>query len=423
MQVAPVLESDATSARDAHAALLLEAGRVLLEYNESSGEIVRTLKSTANALGEDVIDVALTYRGIAISLPGVAPALKTIHELRFNAAVQERTHGLLIRLRRGELDAPAALAELGRVESETRRNNRWAVAALLGAAAASFACILGADAGAMAVTAIATSLGLLLRQALGRRHFALLTLPLSASLLGAVLAGIAIRLGWTRSPALAVIVPALMVVPGPHFLNSMFDLIDNEVTMSISRLWLAAGVLVAAGLGVVIGMELAVPSDFFTRGSAEGFKLNLVSDMVLAGIAACGFAAFYNVKWNRLWMVAVGGMAGHGLRFFLLHAGLRLELATCLGGVMVGIVAAWMARSGKAPIAVLAFAGAVTMIPGLALYRALGGILQIAGAADGGDPALVAKTLGSGFQGSLAVCGLALGLIVGSRAMTALARR
>ena len=121
-------------------------------------------------------------------------------------------------------------------------------------------------------------------------------------------------------------------------------------------------------------------------------------------------------------MVAAGGMAGHGLRFLLIQKGFRLETATCLGGLMVGIVSAWMSRSSKAPLAVLAFAGAVTMIPGVSLYRALGGILQIAGATDGGDPSLVAKTLGNGFQGSLAVGGLALGLIVGSRAVTAIGR-
>jgi len=213
-----------------------------------------------------------------------------------------------------------------------------------------------------------------------------------------------------------------MVVPGPHFLNSMFDLIDNEMTMCIARLGLAAGILTASALGVVIGMELAVPEDYYTHGSAAAFQLNLLTDMILAAIAAIGFAAFYNVRWSRLWMVAIGAMAGHGLRFLLIQRGVRIDLATCLGGLTVGIIAAWMSQRSKAPLAVLAFAGAVTMIPGVTLYRALGGILQIAGATDGGDPSLVAKTLGNAFQGSLAVSGLALGLIVGARAVTALSR-
>ncbi len=228
-------------------------------------------------------------------------------------------------------------------------------------------------------------------------------------------------MGWTRSPDLVVIVPALVVVPGPHFVNGMFDLIDNGITMSISRLSLAAGILSAAALGAVIGMELAVPTPYSSQGGAAGLHLNVVSDTVPAGIATSGFAAFYNVQWGRLWMVAAGGMAGHGLRFLTLHAGMRQELATCLGGLTVGIVAGWMARSSKAPVAVLAFAGAVTIIPGLTLYRALGGILQIAGATDCGDPSLMAP-MGNGFSGALSVSGLALGLIVGSRLVTAVCR-
>src|SRR5689334_18617791 len=102
---ASTLASADTTARPAHAEVLLEAGRILLEYNESSGEIVRTLKETAKALGDSPPHLALTYRGIALSVPGAAPALKTVDELRFNAAVQERTHQILSRLRRHEIDA------------------------------------------------------------------------------------------------------------------------------------------------------------------------------------------------------------------------------------------------------------------------------------------------------------------------------
>src|SRR5260221_12084550 len=86
-------------------------------------------------------------------------------------------------------------------------------------------------------------------------------------------------------------------------------------------------------------------------------------------------------------------MAGHGLRFLALQLGCWLEVATFLGGLTVGAVAARMARSSKTPVAVIAFAGAVTMIPGLSLYRPLGGALELARQAERTDPGMVAKTL------------------------------
>jgi uncharacterized membrane protein YjjP (DUF1212 family) len=417
----PAVESGGMSPRRLHTKLLLQAGRLLLEHNESTGVIHRALTTTARALTEEVCYLVVSYRGVAVSLGAEEPALEAVAELRYNAAVQARVHDILGQVRRGDLDPPAALACLGGVEADTPRHSPWLAAPALGVAAAALAALLGADVGAAAVVAVATGLGLLARRELGRRHFSLLALPLAAALVGAVLGGLAIRLGWTRSPELALIVPALMVVPGPHLINGLFDLIDNFVPMSLSRLGLAAGILLASALGIVLGVELTLPDPVFAEAGADAGHLNLVADVVLAGIVTCGFAVFYNTAWPHLWMAAVGGMAGHGLRFLALEAGCRLEAATFLGGLTVGAVAAWMARSSKTPVAVLAFAGAVTMIPGLSVYRALGGALQLTRSPDLSDPAMMAGTLGNALQACLIVSGLALGLLVGARAVLALA--
>jgi uncharacterized membrane protein YjjP (DUF1212 family) len=398
--------------------LLLQAGRLLLEYNESSGEVLRTLTATARSLTDEPCHVAITYRGVAIFLAGDSPTPETVKELRYNVAVQMQVHQVLDGVRRGALDASSALSSLKRVEAETPRQSRWLAALLLGAAAASFAQILGADPGATVVAGVAACAGLLARQELGRRHFSLLALPLTAAFIGAVLGGLAIRLGWTRSPELVVIVPALMLVPGPHLINGLFDLIDNQVPMSLSRLGLATGILLASALGIVLGVELIDPTRD-ESGSAAG-SLNLVSDMVLAGIATCGFAVFYNTPWRQLWMVAPGGMAGHGLRFLALEAGVRPEAAAFLGGLTIGAFSAWLARRTRLPVAVIAFSGAVCMIPGLSLYRALGGAVQLARLADEAPAELIARTLGNAFQGCLVVCGLGLGLVVGARVLLAL---
>jgi uncharacterized membrane protein YjjB (DUF3815 family) len=212
-----------------------------------------------------------------------------------------------------------------------------------------------------------------------------------------------------------------MLVPGPHLINGLLDLIDNHVPMSLSRLGLATGILLASALGVVLGVELTLPGPILTEQGGRADHLNLVSDVALAGIVTCGFAVFYNTAWRQLWMAAVGGMAGHGLRFLALEGGCRLEAATFLGGLTVGAVSAWMARSSKTSVAVIAFAGAVTMIPGLSVYRALAGALQLARSPDGADPDVVAGTLGNALHACLVVSALGLGLLLGARAVQALA--
>jgi uncharacterized membrane protein YjjB (DUF3815 family) len=127
---------------------------------------------------------------------------------------------------------------------------------------------------------------------------------------------------------------------------------------------------------------------------------------------------FYNTTWGQVGMAAVGGMAGHGLRFLALEVGGSLVVATFLGGLAVGIVSAWIARSSKTPVAVIAFAGAVTMMPGLHVYRALAGALQLARLTNETDPTAMAGTLGNALQGCLVVSGLVLGLILGTRVVS-----
>jgi uncharacterized membrane protein YjjP (DUF1212 family) len=411
------------SRRRVQTELLVQAGRLLLEYNESTAAIDRALKQTAGALTGESCTVAVSYGGVSVALAEEVAAPRPVREFRYNAAVQARVHGILAHVRRGEVEASAALAALGGVEAETPRQPRWLAVATLGSAAASLAGLLGADLGAAAVAAVATGLGLLARQEVGRRHVCLLAQPLTAAFIGAVLGALAIDRGWTGSPELALIVPALMLVPGPHLINGLLDLIDNYVPMALARLGLATGILLASALGVVLGIEVTDLGPLPSEHAGTADHLNLVSDMALAGIATCGFAVFYNTAWRHLWMATAGGMAAHGLRFLALEVGCTPEAATFLGGLTVGAISAWMARISSTPVAVIAFAGAVTMIPGLSLYRALAGALQLARTPDAADSGVVVATLGNALHGCLVVSALALGLILGARALLALTRQ
>jgi uncharacterized membrane protein YjjP (DUF1212 family) len=343
-----------------------------------------------------------------------------VEELRYNTAVQARVHQILGQVRAGRLEASAALARLRTAEADTPRYPRLLSAVVLGVAAACLARLLGADGGAAAVAAVATAVGLLARQELGRHHFSLLALPFTAALIGSVAGGLAIRLGWTRSPDLAVVVPALMLVPGPHLINGLLDLIDNHLPMSLARLGLAGGILLAAAAGVALGAELSLPDLGAPDRPADLGRLTFITDAALAGVVTCGFAMFYNTTWRVLGMATVGGMTGHGVRFLALEAGAGLLAATVLGGLTVGAIAALLARRFRTPVAVIAFAGAVTMIPGLNLYRALAGALWLARLPDLSDAGGVTAMLSNAVQAGLVIGGLTLGLAVGASVVLAL---
>jgi uncharacterized membrane protein YjjP (DUF1212 family) len=404
-------------ARRAQLELLAHAGRLLLEYNESAGEIHRALAATARALTGDDCGVAVSYSGLAVTLAGEGPLLMPVRELRYNTAVQTRLHAILRQVRRGELDAAAALVRLHAVEADSPKHPPGVVMVLLGVGAAALAGLLGADAGAVSVAALSTSLGLPVRSWLHRRRFSLLALPLAAAFVGALLGGAAIRFGWTSTPGLVLIVPCLMIVPGPHLINGLLDLVDNHVPMSLARLGLAAGILLAAGLGLLVGVRLTLPDLPEVKLNFGNDQLNLVTDMLLAGLVTCAFAVYYNAAWSLVRLAIVGGMIGHGLRFLALESGWTLEAASFVGGFAVGLVAAWMARSSKTPLAAIAFSGAVTMMPGLQMYSALRGALQLAQRKTDAAADVVTATLANGFQAAAVAGALALGLVVAARAV------
>jgi uncharacterized membrane protein YjjB (DUF3815 family) len=217
-----------------------------------------------------------------------------------------------------------------------------------------------------------------------------------------------------------VIVPSLMLVPGPQIINGLFDLIDNYLPMSLARLGLAAAILLASALGIVLGIELVLPGPLSAESAVRVDHLNVFSDMLLAGIATCGFAVIYNAGWAQVGMAVVGGMAGHGLRFLAMDFGCWPEAATLLGGFAVGVVTGWIARSNRTPVALIAFAGAVTMMPGLQIYGALQGGLQLARLKSAADLTSLGETLGDASQAFLVVAALVVGLVVGARLVFAL---
>src|SRR4051812_48813271 len=149
--------------------LLVHAGRLLLEYNESTEAIHRALEATAGVLTDQACHVAVFYGGVAVSLAGEAPVLLPLRELRYNNAMQARVHAIRGGGGRRGMDAAEALTRLGKVEADTPRHPRRVAIPVFAAAAASLAGLLGADAGAVTVTGLSAGLGLLARQELGRR--------------------------------------------------------------------------------------------------------------------------------------------------------------------------------------------------------------------------------------------------------------
>ncbi|MEC5400216.1 threonine/serine ThrE exporter family protein [Uliginosibacterium sp. H1] len=394
-------------------ALLQLAARLLLTYNLRTHQLRDRLQSLAHKLGLSV-QVSILYRSINIFVADGPILHAQTAELRINVAIASRVLSILDDIEADHIDVAEGLRRLQEAESTAERHPRWILALIFGLAASALAALLSADMAGMVVTGVSSALGLLLRQEMGKRHMMLLSLPFSAAFVGSVLGGIVILMEWTSTPGICLIVPALMLVPGPHLINGLYDTLENHLQTGMARLFLALGILLAAALGIFLGAWLVLGATVVPPWQGPAQPIPLWMDVVLAGVASCGFGAFYNAPWRVLWTSIACGMVGHGVRYLSLLEGISLPVSTLFACVAIGVMAAVMSRRLRVPFAAVAFAGAVPMMPGVLFFQSFGGAMQIAMAGPGAHLALISHTASALLHALLVVGAMGLGLLLGA---------
>jgi uncharacterized membrane protein YjjP (DUF1212 family) len=393
--------------------ILQLTARLLLEYSARTDTINRYVGRLAKHL-ELSVSCYVGYREVILFVGDRECSHVQVPELRLNAAISLLTSHVVDDYCADRISLETAVERLENADSKPPEYGRWLLALIFGLGASALAWILRADWGTIAVSGVSSGLGLVARKALGKRHIAFFMLPFTAALIGALLGGIAIRAGWTQTYGICLIVPALMLVPGPHLILSVQEMLENHMQAGIARLGLAVTILVAAALGVLVGVRLTLGTPGLMAAPSAAVQLTLPLDIVLAGLAACAFGAFYNTPRRVLWSAVICGMIGHGIRYAGMEQGMSQVLATLLGCLAIGIVAMITTDWARLPFASVAFAGAVPMMPGVFIYESFAGALGVSAAGRGADPALLAATLALFVKAAFIVGAMAIGLLVGA---------
>ena len=313
------------------------SARLLLEYNVRSKALERRIERIAQHVGVNVQTV-VGYREVTLAVADGRDLRARAPELRINVAVSAGALHVIDELCLNRIGLDEATKSLEALERLAPRHGRWLVAVLFGLAASAIAWLLRADLGAIAVSGVSSALGLIVRQELARQSVMLFAQPFAAGLIGAALGGLAVRQGWTETPGFCLIVPALMLVPGPHLINGVHDMLENHMQTGLCRLALAMSILIATALGVALGGWLTLGPATLSTAPSEAIRMTLPLDAALAGVAACGFGAFYNAPWRVLWVSIVCGVVGHGLRYVSLDH-LSVEISTLFACLAIGLIA------------------------------------------------------------------------------------
>ncbi len=218
--------------------VLLDIGSLLMSNGATTHRIRTTIDRIAETFGYNA-DMLITNRALTLSLSSEN------NEELFNSLKRTSPHGVNYRIVSGisrmswrvvqeNWDLPQIKKELERLTSLTPYP-RILLLSLVGLAGASFCRLFGGDGLEMAVTFMATFIGLIVRQEATRMEFNPYLCVFFASFTSSLLAGFFRKFGIGNTMEHAFAASVLFLIPGVPLINCFSDLIDGNILNGMVR--------------------------------------------------------------------------------------------------------------------------------------------------------------------------------------------
>ncbi|QQR91979.1 MAG: threonine/serine exporter family protein [Myxococcales bacterium] len=141
--------------------------------------------------------------------------------------------------------------------------------------------------------------------------------------------------------------------------------------------------------------------------------LTFLEKGIWLGLAAIGFAILFNVPRRTLKVIFAIGALGGLIKFLMLKFGINVTIASLAGAVTVGMVSRYAAHLQHAPPMVFAIPAVIPMVPGVAIYRMMLGLMRLTKSVNTDNyNQIIAQTIHAGLTASFILLSLALGVAI-----------
>lgn len=236
---------------------IIRAATLMLEFGAESRLVEQTAQRMGTALGVRSVEISLIPSAIVLTTLTSNQSVTTTrraHHKPINMSIVYDVQKICIDLEKNPYSVETVIQQLKDIQPNYY--NRWLIVVMVGLACASFAYLRGADWTAFAITLLASSIGMFIRQELAKRQFILIITFGITAFFVTLIASLSYINNISATPSIALSSSVLLLVPGFPFVNSFLDAMKGYLSMGWGR-WMQASLLtLATSMGIIFAMSI-----------------------------------------------------------------------------------------------------------------------------------------------------------------------
>lgn len=374
--------------------LLLRTGQLLVESAADTNRIVRNMNRVAAFLGlpEEHLHIYVQFNMLMVNLSDDEHSFTKFQRCNKHG-INMTTISLISKLSwkaiRQDYSIEQYAQELEEIANRPRNYTPVQVAIGTGFACGGFCIQFGCDWTAFFYASFAAAIGMYLRGLMLRKGLNNYMGIAIAAFISTVIAWATTYLpsSWTDTPLHPLLACALFIVPGVPLINFVDDMLDNYIQVGLTRAINTFLMIVAMSFGIAFFLKLSNfdLTQFYTIPMIP--HNSYLSYAAAAAISAMGFSMIFNIPRRLLWVVAIGGIIAVCTRNFVnlgpsnnnIGLDMGLAIGSLAGSALASLIAVKAVHWVHAPNHVLSIPSVIPMVPGVLMYRALVGLIEMNG--------------------------------------------